>query len=82
MKKRLILSLLLFGATTSPEEKQKVVALESNLLKLVDGFLINANTIELTRAPYNSFAHVLINEVFPVPGGPNKIIFGNKNNKR
>ena len=59
MKKRLILSLLLFGATTSPEEKQKVVVLESNLLKLVDGFLINANTIELTRNYQRQILHII-----------------------
>lgn len=57
MKKYIILSLLFSGASTLPEQKQ--IVLESNLLKLVDGFLINANTIELTRNYQRNLLHIV-----------------------
>lgn len=57
MKKLFIITLLFASASTLPEQKQ--ILLESNLLKLVDGFLINANTIELTRNYQRNLLHIV-----------------------
>jgi len=57
MKKLIILCLLFAGTTTEPEQKE--ILLESNLLKLVDGFLVNANTIELLRGYQRNLLHIV-----------------------
>ncbi len=57
MKKIASLSLFLLFTTCAANQKQ--VLLESNLLKLVDGFLINANTIELIRNYQRGLLHIV-----------------------
>lgn len=57
--KRLFLGLLFFSISIASEDKQKVITLDSNLLKLVDGFLINANTIELIRNYQRQILHII-----------------------
>lgn len=55
MKKLIIIGTLFTGTLLPATE----IILESNLLKLVDGFLINANTIELTRHYQRDLLHIV-----------------------
>lgn len=55
MKKLIIIGMLSMSTAATAKE----IVLESNLLKLVDGFLINANTIELTRHYQRDLLHIV-----------------------